>query len=629
MLVDNISSNEDFYGVDTKIKGSKTSGTPTAWFGRKILEAQNDRSIHSILKTSLAHRQMESRNSVTVGGREKKSISYSNSGAPSFNPSSTYGTFDPIPPRVREYFNRPPTPNTHYNYDVPPSNIQTTPPPSNTSSYSNSPSLNTNYNSPGYVPSNTQRSSSNRSSQPLYATLLPLQQGPLLTAPIIPQQTPMFATSLSAPSQSFSIPNPFLIPPPALNIPPPPISSFTSNLGNYNPPVPTSPILRSTNLEVQKPYFSSTSPIASSSQKQHSNNISTTDVADFMKGFAGGLPQGTLDSLNEIPSTISTTVKTVAKLDSLINPIVPNQESLSQITAISETISYLGTCSGSELIKVVVPDAHKLFTNWDTISFEERGRLLAYCIGKYGTDFVLLPTAAAKGVKMAGGILKEAATLGKIESAIGAAAKEAEAIETILGSSKLAKGSIPLAEQQTVGQKHLLSEELQRSLAEVIENTKITVPSKTFAEGKTVTEEINTSLKNSRLTNPEIGRNFTDIEKKLPSTALESKTITGAGLNFEALSRAGKELDRAELTRAGRSLMKHGNREGSIFPKPAGNATELNERGQIILEQILHDPKSQVFTTPEGGIKIYAPDGRGAQFRKDGSFKGFIEQQHE
>jgi hypothetical protein len=123
------------------------------------------------------------------------------------------------------------------------------------------------------------------------------------------------------------------------------------------------------------------------------------------------------------------------------------------------------------------------------------------------------------------------------------------------------------------------------------------------------------------------GRELDQIQKF--SDIVNVKSIHGAGLDIEALSQAGNTLDRAELTRSGRALMKHGNREGSVFPKPAGNTAEVNKHGQLILEQILNDPKSQVFTTPEGGIKIYAPDGRGAQFRKDGSFKGFIEKQYE
>lgn len=101
------------------------------------------------------------------------------------------------------------------------------------------------------------------------------------------------------------------------------------------------------------------------------------------------------------------------------------------------------------------------------------------------------------------------------------------------------------------------------------------------------------------------------------------------GINVSELLEAGKVLDRAELTRAGRALMKHGYRQNSVFPKPVGNPTQVNNHGQIILEQILTDPKKEVIKTAEGGIKIYAPNGMGAEFKKDGTFKGFIERQYE
>ena len=75
--------------------------------------------------------------------------------------------------------------------------------------------------------------------------------------------------------------------------------------------------------------------------------------------------------------------------------------------------------------------------------------------------------------------------------------------------------------------------------------------------------------------------------------------------------------------------MKHGNREGSVFPKPLGNPAEMNKRGQMILEEILNDSKNNVYQFSDGSLKVYSPNGRGASFRKDGSFKGFIEWQYE
>jgi hypothetical protein len=79
------------------------------------------------------------------------------------------------------------------------------------------------------------------------------------------------------------------------------------------------------------------------------------------------------------------------------------------------------------------------------------------------------------------------------------------------------------------------------------------------------------------------------------------------------------------LTRAGRALDKHGGRPGSIFPKPVGNAAAKNSQGQFHLDDILTHPKSKFFKDINEGYEVYSPDGRGAYFRSDGSFRGFIE----
>jgi len=101
---------------------------------------------------------------------------------------------------------------------------------------------------------------------------------------------------------------------------------------------------------------------------------------------------------------------------------------------------------------------------------------------------------------------------------------------------------------------------------------------------------------------------------------------------FSSTSRykeAGKVLDRSGFTKAGRGLMKHGNREGSVFPRPLGNTAEMNKRGQMILEEILTDPNNKVYQFPDGSLKVYSPNGRGVSYKKDGSFKGFVEWQYE
>ncbi len=91
---------------------------------------------------------------------------------------------------------------------------------------------------------------------------------------------------------------------------------------------------------------------------------------------------------------------------------------------------------------------------------------------------------------------------------------------------------------------------------------------------------------------------------------------------------AGNVFDRAGFTRAGRALMKHGYREGSFFPKPLGNPMQINKQGESILTEILNDPSRIIIKNTSGGIEIYAPNGRGAYFREDGTFRGFIEYGH-
>ena len=95
------------------------------------------------------------------------------------------------------------------------------------------------------------------------------------------------------------------------------------------------------------------------------------------------------------------------------------------------------------------------------------------------------------------------------------------------------------------------------------------------------------------------------------------------------LLEAGKALDRAGFTKAGRGLMKHSYRDGSIFPKPFGNPEQINAHGQKVLESILNHPERKVFqeNSKKFGkiIDIYAPDIGGVRYSADGKFIGFLE----
>ena len=87
---------------------------------------------------------------------------------------------------------------------------------------------------------------------------------------------------------------------------------------------------------------------------------------------------------------------------------------------------------------------------------------------------------------------------------------------------------------------------------------------------------------------------------------------------------AGNEFDRGGFTRAGRSLMKHGYREGDIFPKPIGAPEKVNSAGIEILKKIVSDPNRRVVNIPGRGVEIYSETGLGAYYRSDGTFRGFI-----
>lgn len=104
----------------------------------------------------------------------------------------------------------------------------------------------------------------------------------------------------------------------------------------------------------------------------------------------------------------------------------------------------------------------------------------------------------------------------------------------------------------------------------------------------------------------------------------------GAGaFSANELAEAGKSVDRAGFTKAGRGLMKHGYREESVFPKPTGNSAQVNEQGQKILESILNHPEKKIVykNTRNFGkvMDVHAPGIGGARFNSSGEMIGFLE----
>jgi hypothetical protein len=93
--------------------------------------------------------------------------------------------------------------------------------------------------------------------------------------------------------------------------------------------------------------------------------------------------------------------------------------------------------------------------------------------------------------------------------------------------------------------------------------------------------------------------------------------------------KAGTVFDRAGYTKAGRSLMKHGYREGSAFPKPLGDPAQVNAHGQRVLESIINHPERVIYERPHPDfgriIEIVVPDQWGARFTMEGEMIGFLE----
>ena len=104
---------------------------------------------------------------------------------------------------------------------------------------------------------------------------------------------------------------------------------------------------------------------------------------------------------------------------------------------------------------------------------------------------------------------------------------------------------------------------------------------------------------------------------------------TGVKVFGEGEWKVGKALDRAGLTKAGRGLMKHGYRDGSVFPKPVGTPAQINEHGQKILESILKHPDRRdiVGEYEKFGkvLDIYAPGIGGVRYNANNEFIGFLE----
>jgi hypothetical protein len=106
--------------------------------------------------------------------------------------------------------------------------------------------------------------------------------------------------------------------------------------------------------------------------------------------------------------------------------------------------------------------------------------------------------------------------------------------------------------------------------------------------------------------------------------------MLGGMVENQKLLQAGQAFDRGGFTRAGRALMKHGYREGSVFPKPVGNPAQVNAHGQQVLEMFLNHPERTVKCWKHKGLgpimDVEVPGLGGVRFSGDGEkMIGFLQ----
>jgi len=146
---------------------------------------------------------------------------------------------------------------------------------------------------------------------------------------------------------------------------------------------------------------------------------------------------------------------------------------------------------------------------------------------------------------------------------------------------------------------------------------------------------------------PDFGSMTTEeIGDKYAGDVFEVGAMVGVAIAFKSFSSVGRSamavrennkllrsasiIDKGGLTKAGRSLQKHGSRIGSKYPVARGNADAINNQAQNILKSILNDPNVVVtkrYHAKFGDIMdIKSPSGLGARFTKDGTeFIHFLE----
>ncbi len=122
---------------------------------------------------------------------------------------------------------------------------------------------------------------------------------------------------------------------------------------------------------------------------------------------------------------------------------------------------------------------------------------------------------------------------------------------------------------------------------------------------------------------------YADEVVEIGGEVTKQGSLFAGRFSADDLMNAGGRLDRGGHTAAGRSLQKHGDRVGSAYPKIAGTPSNRNSIGKQILREIITDPGIRAVESTHrhfGDIlEVFASDGRGVRFLRDGTFIGFLE----
>lgn len=126
-------------------------------------------------------------------------------------------------------------------------------------------------------------------------------------------------------------------------------------------------------------------PAAIEDYQQYQAKNTWDCTTDFTVGFTKGLANGVKDAGVEFGGFIA---------DCVTHPIDTSANIWKSCTLLKDLVV---TSNWDAISQILSPDAHKLITNWDALSMEERGELAGHAFGKHGGDF-LIPGTTSKVV---------------------------------------------------------------------------------------------------------------------------------------------------------------------------------------------------------------------------------------